>query len=297
MEPAFRNLTLDDKKIFDKYAEAMQKYHGCEYCFPLLFVENANGETQICDLSDMAIIRTKWRRERVYYPPLLKDIAAFPKAIQFIEQQSNLEGVRLDIRMLSAPLHELLDTNKYTVTKSREFTDYVYDAKDLIQLPGKKFHAKRNYITRFYKTYDYTFRTYDEVSDREAILKLLKKWDTNTEHKKWAIEEELIVRAIDAHKALDLKIAVLYVKTELAAFSVSSIRNAEIAYTIFEKADTDYVGAYQVINQRTAEMFFGNVLYVNRQCDMDVEGLRKAKMSYNPTSLIDKYHVQHRQLT
>lgn len=295
MKPAFRNISLSDKKIFDKYATGAKDNLGCEYCFPLVFVENAKGATEICDLGDMAILRSMWHNERVYFPPLLKDVTKFPDAVQFIEQQARLEGVPFVMRQLSAPLNELFDANRFIVTEEHALSDYVYNTDDLIHLSGQKFHSKRNFISRFYKTYsEYSFREYEETTDRAAIVKLLKKWDSNTEHEKWKAEDSLIARALDNYRELGFKIAVLYVKAELVAFSINWIRSADVAYTFFEKADTDYIGTYQVINQRTAEMFFAGVRFVNRQSDMNVEGLRKAKLSYNPVMLVDKYSVQHR---
>ena len=292
MKANFHNITLDDKKIFDKYEATTRQYYGGEYSFPFIFIY-ALDKMQICDLGDTAFIKTMWSGNRVYFPPLLKDASKLPQAIQFIEQQSQLEGVPLDIRGFTKDQTDTLDPRKYSSTINRGLSDYVYNAYDLINLSGKNFHSKRNFITRFYKAYDYTFRVYDESTDRAAIFNLLKKWDVNTRHEKWEIEETLITRAIDYYRELDLKIAVLYVGTELVAFSINSVRNAEIAYTLFEKADTDYIGSYQVINQRTAQMFFTNVKYVNRECDMNVDGLRKAKLSYNPIMIIDKYRVQH----
>lgn len=294
MKSEFSELTLHDKKIFDKYAASIRGCFCCEYSFPFTYIEGAASAAQICERDGMAIVRTRWSGERVYNPPLLGAPDKLFEAVEFIEQQAQLEEVPLDIRGLPKVYADMLDTTKYAITVDRGQSEYVYKASDLIHLAGKQFHSKRNFIQRFYKSYDYVFRAYDENIDRATIFELIKKWTNNTEHEKWEFEEMLLKRALDAYRELDLKIAVLYVKTELVAFSISFIANAQIAFTFFEKADTDYIGAYQVINQRTAQMFFGNIEYVNRECDMGVDGLRKAKLSYNPVMLIDKYRVQHK---
>lgn len=295
MKPEFKKLTLEDKEIFDKYAASTRGCFSCEYSFPLAYIESAASAAQIFERDGMAIIRTRWSGERVYNSPLLENISKLSDAVQFIEQQSLLEGVPLDIRGLPKVYADMLDNTKYLITADRGQSEYIYRASDLIHLSGKQFHSKRNFIQRFYKSYDYIFRVYDESTDRAAIFKLIKKWGNNTEHEKWDYEEMLLTLALDAYRELDLKIAVLYVKTELVAFSINSIGNAQIAYTFFEKADTDYIGAYQVINQRTAQMFFANVEYINRDCDLGVEGLRKAKLSYNPVMFVDKCRVQNKQ--
>jgi len=290
----FRQLTLEDKKTFDKYLGYMHEPYGSEYCFPNTFVEDVYGDTQICELDNMFFVKTKWSGRRIFFPPMVKDKKKFTQAIHLIEQEASKENVPLEVLMVAEAQARMLDENKYRVTDDRALADYVYHAEDLINLVGKRFHSKRNFITRFYNTYkDYSFREYDEKLDRNNITQLLKKWEANTVHEKWAEEDKLIRRALDHHKDLNLKIAVLYVGTTLVAFSVNFIGDAEIAYTLFEKADTEYIGAYQVINKRTAELFFGKTKYVNRQCDMGVEGLRKAKLSYSPAMLLHKYKVQH----
>jgi len=294
MELTFHPLTLKDKKTFDKYLSHMHEPFGSEYCFPLIFVENTSDETQICDAGDMAIIKTKWSDRRIFFPPMLEDAALFSKAIDLIEKEAIREKVSLEIRMVGEIQAESFDKNKYLVEENSALADYIYKTEDLIHLAGKKLHSKRNFITRFYKTYDnYTFREYNPGIDRGNIMQLLKRWDANTIHEKWAMEDKLISRALDTYKELNLKIAVLYVGEVLVAFSVNYAANSEIAYTFFEKADTDYIGVYQVINQRTAELFFSGTKYVNRQSDMNIEGLRKAKLSYKPVKLLQKYKIQH----
>jgi len=294
MELKFRNLTLEDKKVFDKVLRYLPEPRGSEFCFPFAFIEDVFGTLQICDTGGMVFVKTKWSERCIFYPPVLTDTAKFGKAINLIELEAQREGVPLEIRMVGKAQVDLFDPAKYKVTNDPNYADYIYNTQDLIHLAGKKFHSKRNFITRFYKTYkNYSFREYDEKLDRNNITKLLGKWDVNTVHEKWAVEDKLINRALDFHRELDLKIAVLYVGEILVAFSINYVAGPEVAHTFFEKANTDYIGTYQVINQRTAELFFGGTKYINRQGDMGVEGLRKAKLSYKPTELLHKYKVQH----
>lgn len=287
----FHPLTLEDKAIYLKYASATKNFLGWEYCFAMTYVWNAFGETKIYDSGEIAFVCTKFLDTRVSYPPMLADPSLLPAAVKVIEEMCAQEGSTLDLRGLTAEQAKLLDPKKYRITTSRGYSDYIYNAQDLIELKGKKYHAKRNYVTRFCARYDYEFRPYCEKTDRENILKLYKKWNDTAAHETFWLEEKVITRALDYGKALDLNIAVLCADGHLAAFSVSSIANPLVAHTFFEKADTDFEGAYQVINQKTAQAYFREVQYVNRQEDMDIEGLKKAKLSYYPAMLLDKYRV------
>ncbi|MCL2374951.1 MAG: phosphatidylglycerol lysyltransferase domain-containing protein, partial [Firmicutes bacterium] len=154
--------------------------------------------------------------------------------------------------------------------------------------------SKRNFVSRFARNYEYDFREYDAKRDRENIIALYQKWNTTTCHETLAFEDKLIKKALDNGQALGLVIMVLYVGDALAAFSVHSKTNDLIGHTFFEKADIQFEGAYQFINQKCAEIVFDGVKYVNRQDDIGIEGLRKAKLSYHPVILLDKYRVKRK---
>jgi len=287
----FRSLVLEDKKIFDKFAMPQKGYLNSELNFATIWLWDTESRTQIHVQDDLVIVRMICCDKRIYFPPLCDD-ALLPHAVDLIAQESAREGMPFEICGLTEKRAALLDRTKHKITTERWESDYLYNAQDLITLVGKKFHSKRNFVTRFRSAHQFDFRAYDEQSDRENILGLFKKWNETVAHETWAREHGVILRALDNWKDLDLKISVLYVDGILVAFSAVQATNSQVGYTYLEKADTSYVGVYQMINQLTAIAHFQNVKYINRQDDMGIEGLRKAKMSYNPVMLIDKYRVK-----
>ena len=293
MKLNFKDITIQDKQIYDKYLPLYKDFYGWEYSFAMTWIWNAFDQTQICDTGDMAFVRTKFYGKRVYYPPFLKDHAQLPKALEIIESECKQENVEFDLRGLLQCQIDLLDKNKYSFKTSDCTKDYIYNTQDLITLVGKRFHSKRNFVNRFKLTYpDFKFLTYDEKRDRKNIFDLFFKWQSSTEHETLALEEKIISSALDAYSALDLKIGVLYVGDQLAAFTVMDASNPYIAQTFFEKADKDFVGSYQAINQFAATKFLKDVLLVNRQEDLGIEGLKKAKESYYPVHLVEKFKVK-----
>ena len=78
----------------------------------------------------------------------------------------------------------------------------------------------------------------------------------------------------------------------IIAFSIGS-RMSRAYYDVgFEKAFPDVNGAYAMINREFSRMIaekYPEVRFLNREDDMGSEGLRRAKESYQPTVLLEKY--------
>ncbi|MCL2756371.1 MAG: phosphatidylglycerol lysyltransferase domain-containing protein [Firmicutes bacterium] len=286
----FRKLSLEDKAIFDRYNLVKQGYFAYDLTFAMVWIEDVQGETEICDLGDITIIRTMCCGKRIYLAPLVRQIELLYDAIKLIRKECEREKTLVEIYVLSDTQKQVLETTYKTISNPDE-SDYIYNAKDLINLVGKKYHSKRNFIKRFKNSYNYDFRMYNPDIDNKEIIKLYEKWKSTTSHDTWSYEFELLTRALDFYTKLDLKITVLYIEDELVAFSINHIQPPILAHTLFEKADTSYLGAYQAINQFTAQELFNDVEYVNRQDDLGIMGLRKAKQSYYPVMMVTKHSI------
>jgi len=293
MKLNFKDFTIDDKVTYEKYRQFNSELLGWEYSFAMTYIWNAFSRTQICDMGDMAFVQTCFLKKCLFYPPLLKHQDDLVKAVEIMEEHSKRQGIPLDIRGFTKEQADKLDSNKYKITTDRGNSDYIYSLDDLSNLTGKKFHSKRNFVNRFKLKYNYEFRLYDESKDKKNVLNLYVKWNDGTAHETAEIEKTVIKRALQFYKELNLTITVLYVDGNLVAFNVSDTNSPFIIHSCFEKADRDYEGSYQAINQFTAQEFLSKTApIVNRQEDMNIEGLRKAKLSYNPIEILDKYRVQ-----
>lgn len=292
MKLDFRPIQLADKDIFKKYSSYTDTLLGWEYSFAMTWIWNAFEKTQVCDTGDMAFVWTQFFGDYVYFPPLLKDKNDFVKAVDIISKQCCKCGCAMDLRGLTKEQVDLLDKDKFTITTSLDTSDYIYSGNELSELVGKKFHSKRNFVSRFKRNYEYIFREYNDSQDKKQIFDLYKKWNANAKHETLDIEEKVISNALNNYKELGLDISVIEIDGKVMAFAINSISNKDVAHTLFEKADTDYEGSYQAINQFNAQKYLSEVKYVNRQEDLGIEGLRKAKQSYNPIMLLQKYNVK-----
>lgn len=286
----FKLIEIGDKEKLSGYLKN-NTYLGWDYCFDMLYIWNVFGEMRVATNDFAAFVYTKFFGKCVYYPPYTDTMENQIRAIDVIRNESLTRGCLMRVVGISKEVAERLDPEIYDIETDRDNSDYIYNASDLINLSGKKFHSKRNFVSRFKRLYSYEFREYTDA-DRDAVFGLYDDWHDHAGHETLELERKVITRALDNYKELGLKIGVITIDGKLAAFSISSVENDLVAHAMIEKGDTKYEGIYQIINQQTAENFFQGVQYVNREEDMGIEGLRKAKLSYNPVLLLDKYTVR-----
>lgn len=180
---------------------------------------------------------------------------------------------------------------RFTFTEDRDYFDYIYLRTDLATLKGKKFQAKRNHINKFKKQYpDYEYKplTPDLVPE---CLKLEEEWcraNNCEEQLALGAERKSMTYALNHMEALGLTGGVLHVNGKIAAFTYGAPINHETWDTCVEKADTGIEGSYAMINYEYANHIDEQYIYVNREEDLGPEGLRKAKLSYQPVILLEK---------
>ena len=161
--------------------------------------------------------------------------------------------------------------------------DYIYETEKLISLSGKKYHSKRNFVNRFEASYSYE---YMPLTGENALscLPALEEWFAR-HHEKMLFyfdEHEAILELLHNFDALGLKGAAIKIDGKIRAMTIGEFLPPDTAHIIIEKADIDYPGLYAVINQKFLEHEWAGTKLVNREEDMGVEGLRKAKQSYHP---------------
>ncbi|HBF3608456.1 TPA: DUF2156 domain-containing protein, partial [Clostridioides difficile] len=167
-------------------------------------------------------------------------------------------------------------------------------------LAGKKNQKKRNHINYFLKEYAgrYEAKLLDKENFDECLV-LMKEWESNKEENNEfdeSMDDELIgIKKIFNHYDIlkdKVKVFGVYVDGKLEAFSIGELLNPNMALIHIEKANPDIRGLYPFINQQFLVSEFKDVEFVNREEDLGIEGLRKAKLSYHPCRFVEKYSVR-----
>lgn len=195
-----------------------------------------------------------------------------------------------------------LDPERFQVTEQEDLKDYLYDGDAMRTLSGKKLHKKKNHLNAFMKEYDgrYEYRKID-CADRKDVWDFLSKWrDAKGEdvdvHLDPEVEgiHEILKNCFD----LQVKMGGVYINGNLEAFSIGSYNSLEnMAVIHIEKANPQIRGLYQFINQQFLLHEFPTAALINREDDLGLEGLRKAKMSYYPIGFARKYLIMQKDFT
>lgn len=221
----------------------------------------------------------------------------FRDALLQLEEDSWQHGhplLMLGVTPISKDLLEEAFPGEFSYIPERDYFDYIYLREDLATLKGKKFQAKRNHVNKFKKQYAYEY----EPLTAELVPECLEfeaKWykanRTDDDQEELTDERKSMIFALNHFKELNLLGGAIRIDHKLVAFTFGSPINQDTFGVHVEKADTDYEGAYSIINQEFASRIPEQYVYVNREEDLGIPGLRKAKLSYNPTILLPKAAV------
>lgn len=186
-------------------------------------------------------------------------------------------------------------SDEFVISPMSAYADYIYKTSDLIRLSGKKYHSKKNHLNAFKKLYDYKYQPMDAGNALQCI-NAYEGWFENIENDANLIyEKEAITDVLMHFNQLSYSGGVLYADGEICAFTISEQLNSNTAVIHIEKANKEIRGAYAAINQMHLEDRWSNIEFVNREEDIGLEGLRKAKMSYHPCARIPKYKARLKQ--
>jgi hypothetical protein len=188
------------------------------------------------------------------------------------------------------------DPGKYDRALDRDNSDYVYLSEDLINLSGRRFHKKKNLLNRFMKNSEFQYRELDHELV-ECFLDMQKNWcqirDCN-EKPDLLAEDYAIYQALTHFEELDYKGGAIQIDTRLEAISLGERLGEDTAVIHIEKANPDIPGLYAAMNQLFCLNAWSDTTYINREQDLGIEGLRRAKESYNPHHMVNKYTLTPR---
>lgn len=289
----FKPVRLEDRPVIERYTMP-SGITNCDLAFANMYCWQAMYHSAWAEIDGFLVIRFQiGGGEKIgYMQPVGK--GDFAPIIPCLREDAHAHGQRLRIIGLTDEGREMIrgmHAGLFAFESDRALEDYIYTADDLRNLPGRRFQPKRNHINRF--TAEHPDYRYEELTaDRFAeCMALEAQW--RREHEghtsELCAEQRAMQRAFEHFDELGMLGGCIYVGDRLVAFTYGSAVNDHTFDTHVEKADTEFDGAFTIINKLFAQHLPERFTLINREEDLGLEGLRRAKLSYHPLSIEHKF--------
>ncbi len=285
--PRKRSLQLADKVFFNTVFGRLQPRIS-EFSFANLYLFRKAHEYGVSMVGDSPVVFGRGYDGGEYFlPPLGGDIGKALGAL--LDEGRSLYGA--DESFVEGFLR---DVEAVETTEDRDSFDYLYLREELAELPGNRFHKKKNRVNYFTGRHSYAIEPYSG-KHLEGALRLLDDWrrvrsdlDSPSLLPEIAATEEALRMA----ELLSLKGVVVLVEGEVKAFVLGEKLNDLTSVCHFEKSDTFLEGLSQLADREFARLCFTECVYLNREQDLGEPNLRRAKLSYHPVEMVKKFRVR-----
>ena len=282
----FKKIEISDKQ---KITPFLMRHNEltCEVSFVNLLLWQSLYKSCYCIEDDILYIKSHSSKGDAYSLPF-GDVSHGMKKI--IEHQ----GCLPDIWAQEGPRFnsfKSLYRHCYDFYEIRDEFDYIYNSSDLINLSGKKYHSKRNHISAFSKRFDWRYEQIglENIKNIRTCANAWYEQYGNDLSKELKSERNGIDMMLQKMEQLDIIGGAIFVDDMAVAFTLGAPINQQVFNIHIEKAIPGFESAYTLINREFAARNLASYKYINRENDMGIEGLRKAKLSYKPQIILPKY--------
>ena len=276
----YEEIDLKHKCFFEKYLKEYPPQIS-EHTFTNLYIWKNFRKIIFCEEKDTLLLFADYGEFYTLFGPPLGKMSI-----------SDAMKLRLDKPIQAFErIPEGTNISDYKMVEDRNNFDYVYKRQDLADLEGRHFHAKRNLISQCLANYNCI---YEEITpaNLQDIAEMMESWCKKRECGKNASlcsEYHAMKKILENYFQLDVIGAAIRINDNIEAFTIGEALNKNTSVIHFEKASSDFKGLYQLINQWFCKNNLSQFEFVNREQDLGIEGLRKAKESYFPDHYIKKH--------
>ncbi len=274
----------------------MQRIEASDMLFGNLYIWHFSRDISYAILNDCLVIKTKFPNEKypfIFYPLGLGDRQKTIKDVMDYFLSNNMKFAIKSLEPYQKYELEKNMPNIFDISPNRDRFDYIYNVSDLINLNGRKLHSKKNHLNKFLNLYP-NF-VYERIDSSNAIdvFESYVEWFNKNPNITDGLRNEFvgIESTLRNFNLLDMKGGVIKIDNKIAAFTLGEQINSNSVVIHIEKANTFYEGIYQAINQQFLCNEWNEMEFVNREEDLGIEGLRRAKMTYNPIRFVEKFEA------
>lgn len=274
---------------------------GCQYCFSTIYAWAEIYNEKFARQGDYILVESGTKERFYLYPCGEGELLPAFKAIFEDAAAQGRPPCFWEITEEQMAVMEELFPGKFVFEPHDHTWDYLYRIEKLATLSGKKLHGKRNHINKFLSLYpDWKFEplTVESLPECREMNRQWRKANGEKDDENMELESMALRRVFDHYEELEMEGGLLRVNGQVVAFTMGSQVSDDTFDVQFEKALTQFEGAYPMINREFAryiQVKYPQVVYLNREEDMGEEGLRKAKQSYYPDIWLKKYEARPKE--
>jgi hypothetical protein len=292
----FKQITLSDKKNINACLQG-NNYRVCDFCFANLWAWRAKFKTHFTIVKETLFLRFEGTSGQLFY---LMPVGKMPlqKAFDYIKRDAEENNIPFRMKGITEKMWRQVQQampGEFSYIRDRDNDEYIYLSEKLIHLSGKKLQSKRNHINRFKADYpDWHYAPIQTSGDCAECLSLLEEWEQQHNPGGELLSKHDFVAAknmLDYFNELELTGGMIRVNGRIVAFTIGEALTADTFCVHVEKA-ADVNGTYAMINQQFIEHEASDFIYINREEDMGLDNLRKAKLSYYPDILLQEGRLE-----
>lgn len=291
----FELVKFEDKQLFDKFFNNYPQDHS-DYLFSTIISWMDYAKYKYTIYKDTLIILTEINNKISIRPPIGKsNVDLFNEILKIVKSNSDL-----NISAISSEAKSWIVRNypKLVFIPLRDYFDYVYRSNDLAELKGSQYSKIRNRLNKFKRNNEYKMEIISDENMSE-VKEFLHRWclwkdcesDPLLEH-----EKNAVMFSMDHFIELGLKGIVIRINNKIEAMSAYEKLNDNTAVIHYEKASPDYDEIYKAINNEAARIISNDFEFINRESDMGISGLRKAKLSYKPHHMVELFFISRESI-
>lgn len=291
----FHPITLKDREVFDA-AYHRCRHEGSESSFTNLYIWRKPLNIVWTAIGGAVCVVVRNDGPVYALHPCAAEVEDIIAAAKELAGWFRAQNLPVYIKGLEQSIAELLGEAfpQWVIEHDRCEDDYIYSVKELIELKGRKFEAKRHHIRTFLKNNpEYS---YDPMTPANALecLPVARQWLARQQSDDRILQAEMFAeeQALTQFAELNLSGGIIRINGEIKAFTVGEALCEDTAVIHIEKADQEVVGLYQMINREYLAHAWPQMAFVNREEDMGIPGLRAAKLSYRPVRMVEKYSAR-----
>lgn len=287
----FKPITLEDKDLINDYF-SRSNFINAEKNFSNLYMWRNCYNYEYLEINNYLCVRGKTKDNIRFYHFPYGDLDKDALDLILNKLIENDDELLILIKPILPEMKEYLENSSinFDIEEDRDAFDYIYDSNKLLELKGKHLRSKRRWVKKFLDNYDYTYEeiTPENLEDaKDFTLNAIK--NTNDD----AHELSAMSEMFDNLFKLNINGCIIRVDGNIVGVSTGEVINSDCVLIHCERCDTTYEGIYKFINNIFIKEEWVDYKYINREEDLGIEGLRYAKLSYQPDCLLTKYIAKY----